>query len=165
MGAWACTRCGGCCKRLLFTSPEGRTIGLWLMPSETGLFPPEAVFPLAGHGSPVEVTAYQLGVDRCPHYRESPSGFGECGIHDRRPTACRAFPVLSRYRVSTACLAVSRIHDGVEPGSLAAEMEAHGREVAHDLSHPPPDCVWPLDERRWVPLDGRHPRPAMEGRP
>lgn len=160
MGRFNCTRCGGCCKATLFTNAQGNTVGLWLNPSETSLFPAEVVTPMAGHGNPIQVTAYQLSVNRCPHYEESPSGVGRCFIYNRRPTACRSFPVISRHRVSGACAAISRIKDGVEPDSLTAELAAHDEEVAYDLSQPEPEWVWPLNERRWVPLIGPA-RPAL----
>lgn len=160
MGRFKCTQCGGCCKALLFTNAQGSTVGLWLRPSETPLFPGEVVAPLVGHGDPVTIMAYQLSVNRCPHYEEPSTGAGRCSIYDRRPAACRAFPVISRHSVSGACAAVSKIKDGVEPESLSAELAAYEEEVAHDLSQPEPEWVWPLNERRWVALAGPA-RPAL----
>lgn len=157
MGKFQCTRCGGCCKALL-DGRSGHLFGLFLDPSEIGLFPEGTVFPLLGSGTPVQATAYQLGVNRCPHYEEDPAGLGRCGIRERRPLACRAFPVISRFSVSGSCRSVRQNPDGLDRGSLKDELEAHDRKLGQMLERPQTEWVWPLELGRWIPVEKDHDR-------
>jgi Fe-S-cluster containining protein len=149
---FVCTRCGGCCASLLTTTPDGHIFGIYLEPSEIDRFPADAIFPLCARGplDSLVVTAYQLGANRCPNFEEH-DGVGKCLIHERRPIVCRAYPVISRYRVSPACLAVKRA-DGIDLASLTEEMAAHQKKLDRLLCQPPNEWVWPLNKKCWVPI-------------
>lgn len=153
MSRFVCSRCGLCCKDTLYQAGDYR-FGLYLEPSEIAKFPVEAVFPLFGHGQPVEVTAYQLGVNRCPNYEES-GGVGKCGIHADRPLVCRAFPVLGPSKVSQRCPAVAQAVDGVDADSLGSELDAHRKKIECMMSRKESEWVWPLNKREWLPMENR----------
>lgn len=148
MGRWACARCGACCKELL-SQDGGHLFGIYLDPSEAGFFPKDAVSPLLGRGDPIVITAYQLNVNRCPNYAEE-SGVGSCAIREHRPLVCRAFPVVSRFRVSTVCPGVRRLDGEVDRDSLKPELEAHGKKLSQAVEMPDNEWVWPLNVKRWV---------------
>lgn len=151
MGKFRCTGCGGCCKRLL-NDRSGRLFGLYLDPSETRLFPSDVVFPLLGTGNPVEITAYQLGVNQCVHYEEA-GGVGRCRIHAERPVACRAYPVIGAFEVTDQCLAVRQSPEGIDRDSLSDELAAHNKKIEQMLERPETQWVWPLDRREWIPIE------------
>jgi Fe-S-cluster containining protein len=153
MSKFACSRCGRCCKETFYRSQE-HLFGMYLDPSEIGNFPAEVVFPLFGRGKPVVATAYQLGVNRCPHYREE-AGLGGCGIYDSRPLSCRAFPVFGHLLVSAHCPVVREAKDGVDRDSLGPELEAHRKKVEFMMSRQENEWVWPLNRREWLPIGAR----------
>jgi len=81
-----CLRCGSCCRDLIIKE-LGCSMGLFLMPHETSLFPSEIVSPMWRLGS--EIKNYQLNVNVCPHLTED----NQCKIYSKRPVICRAFPL------------------------------------------------------------------------
>lgn len=151
MSKYSCARCGMGCKETLYQVGD-YLFGLYLEPSEISRFPGEAVFPLFGHGRPVEVIAYQLGVNRCPNYGEV-DGFGTCNVHAERPLVCRAFPVIGPFKVSKRCPAVARATDGVDADSLKPELEAHRKKIECLMARKESQWMWPLNKREWIPME------------
>jgi Fe-S-cluster containining protein len=139
------------CKDTLYQAGD-HLFGLYLEPSEIAQFPSDVVFPLFGHGVPVEITAYQLGVNRCPNYEES-GGLGTCKVYADRPLVCRAFPVLGPFNVAKRCPAVAQAVDGVDSDSLGAEIEAHRKKIECMMSRKETQWVWPLNKREWIPME------------
>jgi len=93
---WKCTRCGLCCINTLSDTPFGK-LGAFLMPHETLLFPKRYIKPLYGVGvkgktrpRPAYVYAYQNTSQPCYWYDLKEK---ICHIYDKRPIACRCFPV------------------------------------------------------------------------
>jgi len=93
---WKCARCGLCCIHTVSDTPFGR-LGAFLMPNETGLFPKQYVKPMYGVGvrgksrpRPAFIYAYQNISQPCYHYIPETRS---CHIRDKRPIACRCFPV------------------------------------------------------------------------
>ena len=95
-----CLNCGECCRKLHIVSEwvnvKSVTLGLFLMPNERKLFPAKMIMPLYGAGlkgksrpRPEVIYAYQITEDRCPHLMAQ----NYCAIYDKRPIACRAFPL------------------------------------------------------------------------
>lgn len=89
-----CLRCGKCCKDFIMKTKHGKA-GIFLLPEERKLFPPEKVYPLFGIGigdskgsKPQTVIAYQYADSQCIHLGED----NLCSIYNRRPQACRGFP-------------------------------------------------------------------------
>lgn len=99
-----CKRCGACCKNMFDRAGES-VFGMMLLPEERELFPGN-VKPYMAAGTkgrrrerPKKVFAYQMTLDTCPHLTES----NVCSIYDKRPLACRAFPIVGRGMLSTKC--------------------------------------------------------------
>lgn len=148
---FSCTRCGACCKSLLATI-DGKLLGLYLDPSEIKSFPQDVIFPLVGHGNPVEITAYQLGVNRCPNFVEE-NGVGKYSIYATRPRICRAFPVISRYKVTESCPGIARLKNGATRESLKDEIAAHQEKLDYAMTVPKNEWIWPLNKKEWVPIE------------
>lgn len=146
-----CAQCGRCCTNTLFFK-NGNLFGPYLDPSEIDRFPADVIFPLLGRGDPIVVTAYQLGVNRCPNYAEE-NGVGRCGIYERRPKTCVAFPVIGRLNVTDACPTVRAMRDGIDADSLTRELAAHQEKLDQMLGAPPNEFAWPLNKKCWVPLN------------
>jgi len=96
MFKFECLKCGECCRNLHIKVEKIGTVGLFLLPNERGLFPAETVIPLYGAGlkgksrpRPEVIFAYQILQSICPHLTEE----NLCDVYDRRPIACRAFPL------------------------------------------------------------------------
>ncbi len=141
-----------CCKVTMVTTEGGRRFGMYLSPEEKKLFPEELVVPLFGVGEPVQPVAYQLAVDRCPHYQEE-GGLGSCAIYDRRPLVCRAFPVTSRATVSPHCPSVrAASQDGLDADSLAPELQAHDEKIRVAADGPVPEWGKAVNEVAWQRL-------------
>jgi Fe-S-cluster containining protein len=151
VGAFKCNQCGACEESLLATAADGNVFGLYLEPHEIDRFPREVVFPLSGYGDPIVITAYQLGVNNCPHYDKS-GGVGRCRIYERRPLTCAAFPILARNKVSAVCPSVRKLTDGVDVASVRPELAAHQSKLDAKLARPPDEWVWPLNKKCWIPL-------------
>lgn len=150
---WECSRCGKCCAETLATTADGNVFGIYLEPAEVDRFPAVDVFPLLGRGDPVVVTAYQLGVNRCPNYKEEKNGSGRCGIYERRPLTCASFPVLGRTKVDVRCLGVKKLSpEGIDADSITSELAAHQEKLARMLERTPDEWIWPLNLKRWIPL-------------
>ncbi len=136
----------------MVTAEGGRRFGMYLSAEEKKLFPEELVVPLFGVGEPVQPVAYQLAVDRCPHYQEE-SGLGSCAIYDRRPLVCRAFPVTSRATVSPHCPSVrAASQDGLDADSLAPELQAHDEKIRVAADGPVPEWGKAVNEVAWQRL-------------
>jgi Fe-S-cluster containining protein len=148
---FSCTRCGGCCKSLL-TTVDGKLLGLYLDPSEIKSFPQDVIFPLVGHGKLPTITAYQLGVNRCPNFVEE-NGVGKCSIHTTRPRICRAFPVISRYKVAESCAGIARLKNGATRESLKGEIAAHEEKLDYAMTVPTNEWIWPLNKKEWVRIE------------
>lgn len=133
------------------STSEGFTFGIYLEPKDVGNFPEGTVFPLFGKGTPIEVTAYQLGVNRCPNYQVQ-DGQGRCIIYKSRPLACKAFPVVSRTQVSRACPVVAQAVEGIDTDSLTGEIEAHREKMSKFLS-PADEWMWPLNKKQWIRIN------------
>lgn len=141
-----------CCKVTMVTAEGGRRFGMYLSAEEKKLFPEELVVPLFGAGEPVQPVAYQLAVDRCPHYQEE-GGLGSCAIYDRRPLVCRAFPVTSRATVSPHCPSVrAASQDGLDADSLAPELQAHDEKIRVAADGPVPEWGKAVNEVAWQRL-------------
>lgn len=153
MSKYACLRCGMGCKETLYQIGE-YLFGLYLEPSEISKFPDEVVFPMFGHGQPIEITAYQLGVNRCPNYEEV-GGLGTCKVHVDRPLVCRAYPVLSPFNVSKRCPAVAQAVDGVDADSLKPELAAHRKKLELMMSRKESQWLWPLNKKEWIPVPSK----------
>ena len=84
-----CLKCGACCRHLL-DDRGGIVKGLVLTESEKSLFPEDIVSPniAVGRRKPEHMINYQLNVQVCPFVGEK----NECGIYEKRPLVCRAFP-------------------------------------------------------------------------
>lgn len=136
----------------MVTAEGGRRFGMYLSAEEKKLFPEELVVPLFGAGEPVQPVAYQLAVDRCPHYQEE-GGLGSCAIYDRRPLVCRAFPVTSRATVSPHCPSVrAASQDGLDADSLAPELQAHDEKIRVAADGPVPEWGKAVNEVAWQRL-------------
>lgn len=48
-------------------------------------------FAFGNEGSPMQIASYQLNLAKCPHIDEN----NKCKIYDKRPLACRAYPITS----------------------------------------------------------------------
>jgi Fe-S-cluster containining protein len=89
-----CLKCGNCCRHLFDEDEKFGVMGLTLFSKETKLFPSKFISSQFGVGlneggtGPKHVVLYQLNVDTCPHLSEN----NECGIHQKRPLACRSWP-------------------------------------------------------------------------
>jgi Fe-S-cluster containining protein len=140
-----------CCKETLYQVGD-YLFGIYLEPSEITQFPDGAVFPFFGRGRPVEITAYQLGVNLCPNYDES-GGLGRCKVHADRPLVCRSFPVLGPFKVSSRCPVIRQAADGVDADSLGPELEAHLKKIECMMARPENEWVWPLNKREWILLE------------
>jgi len=93
-----CERCGYCCRNLVSDINGGKGT-LFLLPTETKLFPQELIRPLFGSGvkgrsrpRPIKVFAYQITTSVCPHIKPD----NTCAIYLKRPMMCRAFPLEGR---------------------------------------------------------------------
>lgn len=94
-----CLKCGDCCRNLLVRPPlyGGKiTLGLFLTPNKSRLFPKEKIAPMYGAGikgrsrlRPKVIFGYQLTEPVCPHLGEN----NLCDIYDSRPITCRAYPM------------------------------------------------------------------------
>jgi Fe-S-cluster containining protein len=80
----------------LLVDINGGKGSLFLLPSETKLFPEELIRPLYGSGikgrsrpRPADIWAYQINTNTCPYIQSDNS----CAIYSKRPMICRAFPV------------------------------------------------------------------------
>lgn len=151
MSKFACSRCGKCCKETFYQAGD-YLFGIYLEPSEITKFPDGAVFPLFGRGQPVEVTAYQLGINRCPNYEES-GGLGRCKVYADRPLICKSYPVLGRFKVSSHCPVIQQATDGVDADSLGPELEAHSKKIEYMMLRAENEWIWPLNKREWIPLE------------
>ena len=90
-----CVQCGECCRNLL-TEQYGLKLGLFLFPAECKLFPSGDIAPLYGYGvkgrsrpRPAVIGFYQYTRNICEHLTPD----NKCSIYEKRPLACRAFPV------------------------------------------------------------------------
>ena len=102
-----CLQCGTCCRNLLRETNTGLH-GLNLFPSERDLFPQEVVAPYMGIGrtSPVAIILLQLTDNVCVHLSQD----NRCKIHDNRPLACQAFPIVSvrdKPWITTECSSIN----------------------------------------------------------
>jgi len=93
---WNCNRCGECCTKTIADTGLGR-YGVFLLPHERFLFPEQYVKPLYGVGikgksrpRPKYIYAYQNISEPCGWYEPK---LRECMIYDKRPLACREFPL------------------------------------------------------------------------
>lgn len=80
--------CGQCCDRQV-SMIDGKEFGMYLSPDEVERFPEASVFPIFRKGG--KVFAYQMGQHLCPNLIVE-EGRKSCGIYERRPLVCRAFP-------------------------------------------------------------------------
>jgi Fe-S-cluster containining protein len=89
-----CKKCGYCCKTLL-EYEGGVLMGLALLTEEEKkLFDEKDISPAFGFGneiSPTQIASYQLNLAKCPHIAEN----NRCKIYDKKPLACRAYPITS----------------------------------------------------------------------
>jgi len=152
-----CRKCGSCCKNLTETMGEHR-FGLLLTPKEAGLFPRELVKPYMGterkgrrRPRPAQITAYQLDADNCPHLGED----NRCGIYDRRPLSCRAFPVHIglvegelRVYASTRCKLAEESKN--EPIGMNRETMNATARIQREIIQVT-QWMRPLNENKWIP--------------
>ena len=104
---FVCSHCGRCCEKIFVHLDGGQwaqpvTAGILLLPGEQHLFPHTT--PMWRSGA--EVLAYQMDREPCPHW----TGKG-CAIYNRRPLACRAYPVWWEivWRADTNCPQVTAV--------------------------------------------------------
>ena len=102
-----CLKCGKCCKNLLRETKTGLH-GLNLLPSERNLFSQKMISPYMGVGrkKPEQIILFQLTEIVCPHLLDN----NQCEIYDKRPLACRAFPIVSvedRPLITTECSSIN----------------------------------------------------------
>lgn len=90
-----CQRCGFCCRHLLVDINGGKCT-IFLLPSETKLFPKDLIKPLYGSNTkgrsrprPATIIAYQLSTNVCPHIKQD----NQCAIYKDRPLICQAYPL------------------------------------------------------------------------
>jgi len=91
-----CTKCGRCCEKLI-KSPLESSSSIFLSKTESKLFPTNTIEPFWGRGKDsqeVEVISFQVSVEPCPHYDSQNK---ECKIYEKRPLACRRFPLMPSY--------------------------------------------------------------------
>jgi len=89
-----CERCGFCCRHLLVDIDGGKGT-LFLLPSETKLFPKDLIKPFFGSGTkgrsrprPATIFAYQIATNVCPHIKPD----NQCAIYENRPLMCQSYP-------------------------------------------------------------------------
>ncbi|MFX1487381.1 MAG: YkgJ family cysteine cluster protein [Promethearchaeota archaeon] len=100
-----CLRCGECCKKLRKEVASGVVQGLFLFPKEVKLvkslarqhglkisIKPQQAIGKKRHGKPRlrKTFSYQIADLMCPFFDEKTNA---CIIYEKRPTACRAFPI------------------------------------------------------------------------
>jgi len=88
-----CLRCGLCCRELI-NVPKGYAKSISLTKEEAKLFPSENVSPSLGCGTSgfnVNIAKYQINTEPCPHFNDENK---ECRIYEKRPLACRRFPLM-----------------------------------------------------------------------
>lgn len=151
MGRFECARCGKACRDTIWTNAGGDLFGLYLDAAEAERFPKDLIFPLLGRGDPIIATAWQLGVNSCPHYHEE-GGLAKCAIYPNRPKICAAFPVTSRTTVSPHCTAIRKLVDGADADSLRNEIAAHQEKLEAMVSREPDEWMWPLNRKCWIPI-------------
>lgn len=158
-----CSRCGKCCTNIL-TNINGNTFGLYLSVDDSTLFPSEVVFPLFGRGDPIQIKAYQLGVNQCPHFQLGNS-VGSCLIHEKKPLACRTFPLLSYDRFSKklvlckSCPVVKTAYDKGEEfnkDSLISEISANNQKIEQLIKeitdNNQDEYMWPINKKEWIKI-------------
>jgi Fe-S-cluster containining protein len=87
-----CKKCGFCCRTLL-EYENNLLMGMVLFEEERKLFNEKDVIPQRsiGNDQPSEILSYQLRLAVCPHISKE----NKCLIYDKRPLACKAFPITS----------------------------------------------------------------------
>lgn len=149
MRAFQCLRCGACCRNLVVKEASFET-GLLLLPPEVDLFPPQLVRPYFRCGE--RVVAYQFVGRDCPHLGET-----GCSVYDRRPLACRAFPVETwgpLRIVRSGCRAVAGVPESeLEDIHFPEEVWRANRFLAEYLMSN--RITSAFDFRRGVWLEGR----------
>jgi len=160
-----CRRCGHCCRNLVKTTPTGRTLGLFLLPHETHLFPKDDVYPMYGYGlkgrarpRPAQIYVYQYGRNVCCHITEE----NLCKLHPKKPLICRTFPLMYYPELKEAVLSRDCLfmHDNIEENERVEKLIAPNEmaavpELEHYLdrgSRHPPYWTWDLEQKKWVPL-------------
>lgn len=146
---FTCLSCGDCCRNLL-KEVDGNVNGLGLFPWETKLFPKELVSPQFGVGivrkkgrlRPRRVVRYQLRVSVCPNLSEG----NRCRIYDKRPNACRSFPIEPTppfgALVSRECrFVVERTRNGEILEVLAPEESAASSEFVRKMTEIFQECL------------------------
>lgn len=157
-----CEHCGKCCYELIGDRGGGvGKLGIYITPAETHLFPKEHLVPLYGIGTkgksrprPKKVIAYQLDLNRCPHYDEKIG----CKIYDQRPGICRSFPFESIGIASRACSNIAKQldHEGqaflVDTATIKQEKEASEKATKYLIHWRERGSfwIWPLDKKHWV---------------
>lgn len=155
-----CLKCGECCRNLHIKVEKIGTIGLFLLPNELGLFPAETVVPLYGAGlkgksrpRPEVIYAYQILQNVCPHLTEE----NLCDVYDRRPLACRAFP-LEIALLNTQCTWVNQ-HFKENNSTPRSQLDLGDIPKYHDMLFKHIGSyakryfymwAWNLKTRKWV---------------
>ena len=87
-----CLQCGRCCH-FQTNGSQSKVTGISLFPSERILFPEDIIKPQVGIGrnpsdKKFKIIAYQMFENTCPLLINN-----KCTIYEKRPIACRAFPL------------------------------------------------------------------------
>lgn len=155
-----CDRCGYCCRNLDDAIGDGKG-SLFLFPEERRLFSHELIRPLFAVGRkgrsrprPAKVIAYQINTTVCPYIGEDNS----CAIYDRRPIACRAFPLEGKgiLLLSRRCRFVERTLAADEAVNrvLAPRENAANKKLADRLFSILDEPLWffDLNTQRFLPF-------------
>ena len=159
-----CLKCGKCC-RYLHVKVEGTgTVGLFLLPNERKLFLSYQIRPLYGAGlkgksrpRPEVIYAYQIVQNRCPHLTEQ----NLCAIYEKRPIACRAFPLQSfplGLMMDRRCTWVKqRFQEGestprekLDLGDMPKYHDRLTKCIKKYVKEYPFIWLWDLKTRKWV---------------
>jgi len=130
-----CGRCGYCCRHLL-VDIEGGKGTIFLLPSETKLFPKELIKPLFGTGlkgrsrpRPAQFWSYQLNTNVCPHIKPD----NNCAIYAKRPLICRAYPFEGGFGVIILHRECSTIAETIKEGEIVETIVAPEEKQANDI--------------------------------
>ena len=159
-----CQKCGYCCHNLV-EDINGITNGLYLTSKEVRLFPSKLISPqiAVGVNKPKKVIVYQLNVNVCPHITEK----NECRIYDKRPLACKSFPLgiklvgrKMRALVSVKCSLIGsqmKVDEFREVELPATEIEASQKIYRYLLNRhrkyvKPGSKLWKFDlkTKEWI---------------
>ena len=128
-----CQKCGTCCRNLL-ENQNVVTNGLFLTAKETRLFPSKLISPQVAIGvkKPKNIISYQFNVNVCPHINEK----NECRIYDKRPLACKSFPLEVTLLGSTASVQCPIIGRRMKEGEFReAEFSAPEIEASEKINN------------------------------